>query len=303
MNSFKPRDLLFLFVIIFFAGCRSGNKTNNSHESDEQAMEMEEGTITFEPTKYKPEDIVFYNLFSPVELTYLVEKKDSYFNSSLLNPLNNITKYNISTKIALNLGVYGADISYLWMFDQSQQSLSYRAAIQRLTDKLEIPREFVNLTYSSAESNSQNFDSLVCIARITYKETDKFLKENGQDRLASFVLLGGWIETLYIATQMYEKPDANLMGRIAIQKYSLNSLISLLQLSQDDLSISEYLLLLKKLKKVYDNIQVQFPPESLVIDTVAKHIRLNQNTSVTLKPSEFSDIRRITEQIRDHIIQ
>ncbi len=290
-------------MLLLFVSCNQANKEQIKKAEINQELEKEEGTVSFVPENYKNEDIVFYNLFSPVELTYLVSKKESYFNSSLINPINNITKYTESTKIALNLGVYGADISYLWMFDQSQQSLSYRAAIQRLTNQLEIPHEFVNFTYDEAESNSQKFDSLVFIAKVAYNKTDIFLKKCGRKHSASLILLGGWIETLYIATNMYEETNSKLLGKIAIQKFSLNSLISLMQQSQDNINVSEYLLLLKKLRKAFDNLNVQFPSESLVIDTTTKHIKLNNSEMLNLNNDDFSEIRKITRQIRNHIIR
>jgi hypothetical protein len=40
------------------------------------------------------------------------------------------------------------------------------------------------------------------------------LKKTGRNHSASFILLGGWIETLYIATHMYENPDAKLMSKL-----------------------------------------------------------------------------------------
>ena len=290
-------------VFILVTGCNQAEKSSEDSNEEIQKITIEDGTVLFKANDYKDEDIVFYNLFSPVELTYLVTKKESYYNSSLINPINNITKYNESAKVALNMGVYGADITYLWMFDQSQQALSYRAAIVRLTDQLSIPRDYVNFTYESAESNAQNFDSLVYIAKVAYKKTDNYLKETGRNHSSSLILLGGWIETLYIATHMYDEPSSKLLGKIAIQKFSLNSLISLLQLSQDEINVSEYLLLLKRLRKAYDRIEIQFPPESLVIDTSMKHIKLNNAEMLNLKAEDFTEVSKITKQIRDHIIR
>ncbi|MDA3892621.1 MAG: hypothetical protein PF517_13230 [Salinivirgaceae bacterium] len=304
MNYPKLINLaLILFATIVYGCGNTNNSKRNSAATVEKQMAIEEGTITFIPDEYGDEEIIFYNLFSPVDLTYLVSKKEAFYNSSLINPLNNITKYSASSKVAINLGVYGADISYLWMFEQQQQALSYRAAIQRLTDQLEIPRDFVSFSYTSAESNSQNFDSLVHIAKVTYWKTDEYLKKTNRKHSASLVLLGGWIETLYIATHMYDEPNSNLLGKIAIQKFSLNSLISLLQLSQQNINISEYLLLLRKLKKAFDKLEVQFPPESLVIDTSMKHIRLNNHEELNLNVDDFSEIKRVTRQIRYHMIR
>ena len=292
--------IVVLLAILF--GCANSNSDSKSTKIDHE-LSADEGVISFIPNDYKDEEIIFYNLFSPVELTYLVSKKEAYYNSSLINPINNITKYLSSDKIALNLGVYGADISYLWMFNQSQQSLSYRTAIIRLTDKLEIPREYVNIDFLTDDSNPQKFDSLVYIAKVSYLQTDKFLKKSDRDYSASLILLGGWIETLYIATQMYDKPGSKLMAKIALQEYSLNSLISLLQISQNNYDMSEYLLLLKKLKKAYTNLNVKFETESLLIDTTNKHIKLKQGSEFVFVEGDFAEIKRIAKQIRDYIIQ
>ena len=108
----------------------------------EVIVEQELSKIEFNPTEFKSEDIVFYNLFSPVDLTYLISKSSSYYNSSLINPLNNITNYTNSVQLALNLGVYGADFSYLTMFNQSQQAYSYISAIQQVAQELGIPQEY-----------------------------------------------------------------------------------------------------------------------------------------------------------------
>lgn len=263
---------------------------------------MDANLLSFNENNYKADEIVFYNLFSPVDFTYLVRENNAYYNSLLINPINNITKYNQSTKTALNLGVYGADISYLWMFNQTQQAFSYRTAIQRLTDQLEIPVEFVEFTFETAETHSNKFDTLVSMARKTYQTADTFLKESGREHSAALILMGGWIETMYIATQMYENPDAMLLGRIAIQSYSINSLYQLLQKYQERSDVTEYLLLLRKLKKVYDEFGVQLPASCLKIDTLAKQIKLVNPPEQTLTHDQYKEIQRVTAQIRNHII-
>ncbi len=290
-----------LFLCLLLASCTSSEK-KSENALNSSLPEKENSLILFNEADYKKDDIVFYNLFSPVDFTYLVSENNAYYNSLLINPIDNITKYNQSTKIALNLGVYGADISYLWMFNQSQQALSYRTAIQRLTDQLEIPLEFVDFTFETAESHSNNFDTLIMLARKTYQSADTFLKESGRSHSAGLILLGGWLETMYIATNMYENPDALLMGRIAIQKFSINSLYQILQKHQENIEISEYLVLLRKLKRVYDENTVQIPASCMMIDTVTRQIRLINPPSESLTHEQYKDIQRITAQIRNHII-
>lgn len=290
--------------MLIFLGYACGRKVDKQVPDEiEMDVVLDSSTVEFEPQKYNNQEIIFYNLFSPVEFTYLVKEKSAYYNSLLINPINNITRYNSSAKYALNLGIYGADLSYLWMFKQSQQALSYRAAIQHLSDQLEIPADFVNLTYETAEPHAQDFDSLVFLAKQSYQIADNYLKQSGRPKAASLILLGGWIETMYIATNMYDKPDNALLNRIALQSYSLNSVYSLLQKYQADIEIREYSLMLKKLKKVYESNQIALTPEVLMVDTLAKHIKLRSNQETPMTFEAFKEIQMVTSQIRNNIIQ
>lgn len=314
-NQFNPKQsiyfikvkriyaFLFFIVLIFLTISNCSNPSPNKNSDQLKDLESVDTTlIAFKPEILKENEIVFYNLFSPVDFTYLVAENNAYFNSQLINPINNITKYSQSAKIALNLGIYGADISYLWMFNQSQQALSYRSAIQRLTDQLEIPMEMVDFTFETAENNSHKFDTLVNIARKTYQTADEFLKESGREHSAALILLGGWLETMYIATNMYENPDATLMARIAIQKFSINSLYQVLQKHQDKEDVAEYLILLRKLKKVFDENTFNFPAECLMIDPIAKQIKLVNPPAQSISQDQYKEIQRITALIRNQVI-
>lgn len=309
LESLKNHNMRLIFkilavvvLIIAMVACDNAAKKTKTQVDEHMDVEVNENEVNFNPDDYQEEDIIFYNLFSPVDLTYLVSKQNAFYNSYLINPINNITKYTESYKIAINLGVYGADISYLWMFDQSQQALSYRSAIQRLTDKLEIPRDFVDFTYLRAENYQEQFDSLVYMARNSYSRADEYLKEADRESAAALILFGGWIETLYIATHMYDKPDQKLQSRIAIQKYSLNSLYNLMQAYQEDIQIREYLLLLNKLKKTYDQLDLVFQADQLVIDTAKKRISLKADAAFEMKAEDVAKIKSQTRQIREYLI-
>lgn len=292
-----------VFIILIVFSLQSCKNKEVKQESSVAEVELVDNVIDFVPEDYKKEDIVFYNLFSPVDLTYLVTKDMSFYNSSLLNPLNNITHYNESNKAALNLGVYGADLSYLWLFDQSQQAHSYLTAIQQLSDQLAIPREFVNFTYADAQNHSDNLDTLVHLARESYYTAENYLKKTERDYAASLILLGGWIETMYIAINMYENPNPNVISRIAAQKFSSASLYKLLQMADKGVNIEEYLLLVKRINALYEEINVQYPEGSLVIDTFKNRIMVVEGVNIELSSTEIEEIRELVTQIRMYIVE
>jgi len=92
------------------------------------------------------------------------------------------------------------------------------------------------------------------------------------------------------------------MERIAEQKYSLNSLIVLLSNYQEDLQVSEYLVLLRKLKRIFDKFEIYYEPGDFDIDTVNKVIALNRN-KINVSSQQVGQISRIINEIRDKIIE
>jgi hypothetical protein len=232
----------------------------------------------------------------------VIDEKNGHFNAEFLNSVNNATRYTDSYKMALNLGVYGADLSYLWIYDQTQQAFNYLATIQALTEKLGIPKDFVDFTLLSVEHNSDEIDTLKSIARDAYAATDRYLKGSERENAAVLILLGGWIESLHIALNLYQETDSKLAGKILTQKYSLNSLINMVQNQHDDLKMSEYLLLLKKLNDAFGSFESKLSPNDIEIDTVNKTIKIKEGTRLDIKPGAFAELKQQVETLRAHIV-
>lgn len=291
---------VFVWVIVFISSCKNVSKEKANNLDDNISIEETQKPL---PKNLKDEDIIFYNIFTPSDMSNLINEYSSYYKSTLINSLNNITKYNQSKSAAVNLGIYGADLNYLWVFDQSQQAVSYISAIQMLADQLGIPHDYVYLTIERAEENSKNIDSLKSIARAAYKDINKYLNDNNRSNNAVLILLGGWVETLYIAVNMYSEPDARMVSRIATQKFSLNIIINLLQNQQDDLAVAEYLILLRKLRKAFDDFEIKVSSENLIIDTINKRITIKNEDKTKFDADKINEIRLITNSIRNRMVK
>ena len=57
-----------------------------------------------------------------------------------------------------------------------------------------------------------------------------YLKENYRGATAALIIMGGWLDELYISTHIIdeENPDESIVNHIAEQKHSLENLIELL---------------------------------------------------------------------------
>lgn len=125
-----------LCLLFGLAGCHNANKAKLA---DNDSFENEKPL----PKNLKDEDVIFYNIFTPSDMSNLINEYSSFYKSSLVNSLSNTSKYTQSTSKALNIGVYGADLNYLWVFEQSQQAATYVANIQKLADQLGVPSNYI----------------------------------------------------------------------------------------------------------------------------------------------------------------
>jgi hypothetical protein len=88
---------------------------------------------------------------------------------------------------------------------------------------------FNDSTLEVMEKNRGDRDALLDVISETYWNVDAYLKENGRDNISALMIAGGWVEGLYIATQVSLTNDSpELRQRIAEQKLSLGDLIALI---------------------------------------------------------------------------
>ncbi len=210
---------------------------------------------------------IFYNMYLSVELSSLFESSGAVFNQDLLNSPDRLDAYITSSDKALNLGVYAVDLSYARVFEQLQIASRYFTAMQRLAEELGIPAGYFENTANRFERNIDDRDSLIKIANEVYMVTDNYLKVNERHGSAAQIIVGGWVEAIYIALDIAEKTsDIEIIERLAEQRYSLENLLDMLENYKDDVVVAEYIDKLSALQPVFNSfivkIQENYDPES-----------------------------------------
>ena len=288
--------LISLCLTLIVSGCGQEKKTKKEPEKSIDLAEFKE-TSSVEPRT------ISYEMALPVEMAGLFNHVGANFYPEFLNPANQFGKYEKPVKIALNLGIYGVDLSYVKMFGQHQRTATYLNTIHHLAGDMGIPREIYGSVLENMEFFVTNRDSLSRVTMKLYAATDKFLKEDGQEGVASLVAMGGWIETMYIATRILEMDSENLalQDKIAEQKYSLNSLITLMNNYNSDLDLAEYLLMLKNLRRTYDRFQLYYRQDDVEVDTASKTISAS-SYYVNITPDQVREISDKIENLRSLII-
>ena len=154
------------------------------------------------------------------------------FKGELPNAPERATSYNGSSMQSLNLGIYGADLAYMISQDKLGDAAPYLKAIRRLSDEVVVPSAFDEKILNRYDSNRDQKDSMQRLVRSSYKRIDSTLQDNDRLALATLVLAGGWLESIYLTTQHIGDEQQNeknkvLFDMLAVQRPYLDNLTEL----------------------------------------------------------------------------
>lgn len=199
---------------------------------------------------------IFHNIPSPMETAGLLKKAGAEYNKNILNDVQHVDNYTSASKQALNLGIYGADLSYASVYNNTQESILYTSCAQKLAKKLDVSTAFNDDVMGRLEKNRNDRDSLLEIISQTYWQVDAYLKENERDNISALMITGGWVEGLYIATQVAKAHDTpQLRQRIAEQKLPMSDLMELVTTySPDNPAVAGVLKDLETLKVAFADV-------------------------------------------------
>lgn len=170
---------------------------------------------------------IFHAAPSPMETASLIKRSGASFHGDALNGADRASEYTTSDAQAINLGIYGADLSYATIFEENATSLEYLAAIKSLSAELGVDDVLSGEVMDEVEANRNDRDMLIDIVSDTFYELNERLKFNGQEDLAGLVVASGWVEGMYLATRHLDEAPEELKTRIAEQKLVLDDVMRL----------------------------------------------------------------------------
>lgn len=291
--------VMSLFIMLC-SGCRGGKKA----EQEVIRVDMEDKTAILEDIEKA--ERVFQALPSPLESAMLIKSSGAGFDQKLLNPVSNANNYVTSKSMALNLGIYTCDLSYASLYEQTQLLIDYMEAAKKMADGLGILRAIEQKNIDELEQNINNSEVIMKIVSETFMNSNSYLEENDQPATASMVLLGGWIEGLYLSTKLVNMNnfDGNkLVSRIIDQKLSIDILLNLLSGSKGNPAIDELISEVTKLKIVFDKIRLDTSPVRPVYDEASEATILRSEVKTDMTPEVFSELAALASEIRNSFVK
>ena len=246
---------------------------------------------------------IYYGLLTPVEVCNIFERLGVPFNDTIILPPENRDLYMSSYKAAMNLGVYGVDMGYIKLFGVNRQTMSYFSTIKTLSNRLNMPDTFISDAIKSLDADMSNADSVTRLMNDAYAKIDEHLRQEGSEGTLGLMLMGGWIEAMYLATQLaYDpaNPDPQVVGKIAEQKYSLLSLLSFMKNYYSDPMVVFYTKKLKYLNRWFDTYEIYYQPGDVTVDTL-RQVITTKGTEMTVTVETLNEIRDYVARLRAEI--
>ncbi|WP_430811829.1 MULTISPECIES: hypothetical protein [unclassified Carboxylicivirga] len=288
---------------LLFTSCNFTQRKQKSAEQEIVESVNVDGKLVDD---FKKSKLIFYSLPSPLETAMLIKRAGARYNEALLNPLANIEKYSTNRQMALNLGIYSADLSYTSLFDQTQSSIKYMANAKRLADGLGIMDVIDESTLRKLEENIDNRDLMLDIISETFMSSNAYLTENDRPAIAVMVLVGGWVEGLYLATRLTNGSVDNnkrLIDRIVYQKLSLYTVINLLEEYKGNEDIDYLLARISTLNDIFEKVEIN-NTSKIEAETNAETrvTTIKAESEAVISPIVFKELMDTVEEIRTEFI-
>lgn len=292
-------------LILFFAILISCTSKNAAYEEAfAESMDSLNSGVT--PIDEETVRSILEQIPSPLEISMLLKKSDTRYNSSILNSPDNISKYNTNYQKALNLGIYGADLGYSNIYGESVESIRYLSSIKKLANDLNIGQFFDIGTISRLASNSNNLDSLLLVTTQNFNAINQYLQGQHRSNLSLLFLIGGWVEAMEIICQVASEDLKNreLIEGIGEQKIILEQMVLLLSLYEGDSNMTALTQDFKELKIIFDaiNITYTYKESSMEVVNGVVLIKDNSTTTIDITPQDALNIREKISSIRTKII-
>lgn len=275
------------------SACGNSEENADTSATDSTAVDTTAMVASDEPQE-------FISIPSPDEMFSFMKAVGGVGKSTAhLNNPDNYKNYNDTKSKALNFGIYATDFLYCSIFDYGTEGLKYFVNVKKLGDDLGISGAISESTASRIQANIGKNDSLTDISNTLYFAAIAELEKSDKANVLCLVIVGGWIESMNIVTNMVKKFDAKnpAIERIAEQKYTLDNLIGYLDKYKADENVAAVSGQLADLKTAFDQLKEESTSGTVSAQNGKKV--LGGGTSISITEDQYKAIAEKIKGIHD----
>ena len=297
--------ILILSLVFLLSSCRFFDS--------ERRMSSKEFDIPEELLEDKPLEIaseviedMIDNVSSPAETAALIKGLNVPFNRDYLADTKFEKNLNTSYQKAIGLGIYGADLGYINMYERTSLVINYITSVKSLAEGIQVGQFFDFATLNRIATNKENIDSLMLISQQSFNRIDSYLRETNRAYLSVVIVTGLWIEGLYISTRvLQDTPNMRMKEIVGEQKIAMNQLMLLLRNYQKEKNIAKLITDLEEIQELYSQVQITYEyadPTSEVIDGILT-VKQNDKQIINMPDEVLNAIIEKTQNLRNNLLQ
>jgi len=295
--------LVAVILLICICSCRNSVTRQGSLN-----FPVDDSVPAGESEKLSEEAIadIVQNIASPVEIAAILQALNVPFSAEYLATTQGADRLTTNFQKAVMLGIYGADLGYLNMYEKTGNSVDVLSTIKRLADGLRVGQYFDFETLKRLSVNKSDLDSLLFMSVNSYNQIDQYLRQNGRGSISALMIAGVWIEGQYLATQVVtDHQDKVLRDRIGEQKIILGDLLMLLRPYRE--SNAEYASLYNMMEQIsasYRDVRITYrlgEPETLEQDGRLVMIQ-HEESIVEMTDDQLIKIAELSGDVRNKLI-
>ncbi|KOY85399.1 hypothetical protein AD998_03850 [bacterium 336/3] len=239
-------------TIISLTGCPEPSEKKPKEEGN-----VDTNKVT-DKKDFKVNFDVINSMPDPIEMVDLIKSIGVEYDNSILNKPANTEKYNAEHKMALNIGIYSVDLGYANLHNKTQDAINFLDATKKMAEGLKVSQYFDFEAIKKVTQEKKDLNELLLVTLQGLEKMRQGLEDEKRSETVTLVVIGGWLESIYIAAQVAEKADKQeLKEKIADQKAVITSLITMIEPNKSSSKhIEELYADLKKIEGAYQNISV-----------------------------------------------
>ena len=297
------------FPIFLLTGCvfllmfHSCSRCSRQHATDNSDIDLADWAIDSNYVDMARK--VFYALPTPIEMSMLIKSQGIDYQHAMLNDPANASKYLTNRKMALNFGVYVTDLAYAGLFEQSQTVLHYKGAIQHLGEELGLRSAIDQKTVQTLEENINDKDEVLRIISDIYASCTATLNENDRNFLTLAMIVGGWVEGMYISTGTIDENlllhESKMKQLVVNQILTFDMIWQVMSEVKNNPDVAAMMSDLSELAQLYDRICVNNSANDVTVAPDGKSSIISSSNFDNVTPELFAKIKSQIQTLH-HII-
>jgi len=295
--------LAAVILLIFICSCK-----NSGTRQGTLNFPVDDSVPAAEAEKLSEEAIadIVQNIASPVEIAAILQGLNVPFSAEYLATTQGAERLTTNFQKAVMLGIYGADLGYLNIYEKTGNSVDVLSTIKRLADGLRVGQYFDFETLKRLSVNKSDLDSLLFLSVNSYNQIDQYLRENERGSISALMIAGVWVEGQYLATQVVsEHPDKVLRDRIGEQKIILGDLLMLLRpYKESGAEYSALYYMMEQISTSYRDVRITYrlgEPETIEQDGRLVMIQ-HEESMVDMTDDQLMKIADLSKDVRNKLI-